>query len=72
MEHSATDLATADDVDQAFAGMMIGHHMGAIRMAKLAEEKAGRDELRQLAADIIKAQEREIEILEKHAAGAHG
>ncbi len=55
MEHSATDLATADDVDQALAGMMIGHHMGAIRMAKLAEEKAGRDEVRQLAADIIKA-----------------
>ena len=35
MEHDSMDLATADDVDQAFAGMMIGHHVGAIRMAKL-------------------------------------
>ena len=41
-------------------------------MATLAEEKADRDEVRQLAADIIAAQQREIEILEKHAAGAHG
>lgn len=72
MEHSATDLASADDVDQAFAGMMIGHHTGAIRMAELAEEKADHDEAKQLAGDIITAQQREIDIMEKYAMGGHG
>lgn len=72
MEHGGIDLATADDVDQAFAGMMIGHHTGAIRMARLAEEKAGHDEVKQLAGDIITAQQREIEVLERHTTGEHG
>jgi uncharacterized protein (DUF305 family) len=72
MEHSAADLATAADVDQAFAGMMIGHHTGAIRMATLAEEKADHDEVTQLARDIITAQQREINIMEKYAMGEHG
>jgi uncharacterized protein (DUF305 family) len=72
MEHSAMDLATADDVDQAFAGMMIGHHIGAIRMAELAEEKAGHDEVKELAGDIIAAQQREIDVLEGHTMGEHG
>jgi uncharacterized protein (DUF305 family) len=71
MEHSG-DFSDAHDVDQTFAGMMIGHHMGAIRMAELAEERAQHDETKQLAEDIIAAQQREIEILEKHAAGGHG
>lgn len=65
-------LATADDVDQAFAGMMIGHHLGAIRMARLAQEKAGHDEVKQLAGDIITAQQREIEVMEQHVMGGHG
>jgi uncharacterized protein (DUF305 family) len=64
MEHSATALATAEDVNQAFAGMMIGHHTGAIRMAELAMEKAGHDELKTLAGDIIASQQREIDIIE--------
>jgi uncharacterized protein (DUF305 family) len=38
MEHGAMDLSMAEDVDQAFAEMMIDHHEGAIRMARLAEE----------------------------------
>lgn len=72
MEHSSTDLATADDVNQAFAGMMIGHHTGAIRMAELAKEKADHDELKTLAADIIVAQQREIEVIEAYFMGANG
>jgi predicted outer membrane protein len=72
MEHGGVDLASVDDVDQTFAGMMIGHHVGAIRMAELAEEEADHDEVKQLAADIITAQQREIEIMEKHAMGGHG
>jgi uncharacterized protein (DUF305 family) len=72
MEHSATDLATADDVDQAFAGMMIGHHTGAIRLAELAKENAGHDELKTLAGDIIPVQQREIDIIEAYFMGGHG
>ena len=72
MEHSSTDLATADNVDQAFAGTMIGHHTGAIRMAELAKDKADHDELKTLAGDIIAAQQREIDIIQAYFMGAHG
>lgn len=70
--HSAVDLATADDVNQAFAGMMIGHHTGAIRIAELAKENAGHDELKTLAGEILAAQQREIDIIEAYFMGAHG
>jgi uncharacterized protein (DUF305 family) len=72
MEHGGVDFGTVHNVDQAFAGMMIGHHTGAIRMARLAEEKAGHDEVKELAGDIIAAQQREIDVLEKYATGGHG
>jgi uncharacterized protein (DUF305 family) len=72
MEHSGTDLATGDDVNQAFAGMMVGHHTGAIRMAELARERADHDELRTLAGEIIAIQQREIDIIEEYFMGAHG
>jgi uncharacterized protein (DUF305 family) len=57
MEHGAMDLSMAEDVDQAFAEMMIDHHEGAIRMARLAEDKAGHDEIKKLAGEIIAAQQ---------------
>ena len=72
MEHSATSVATADNVDQAFAGSMIGHHTGAIRMAEIAKEKADHDELKTLASDIFTAQQHEIDIIEAYFQGAHG
>jgi uncharacterized protein (DUF305 family) len=72
MEHGDVDLASVDDVDQTFAGMMIGHHVGAIRMAELAETEADHDEMKELAGEIITAQQREIDVMEKHASGEHG
>jgi uncharacterized protein (DUF305 family) len=72
MEHSSTDLAAAADVNHAFGGMMIGHHTGAIRMARLAEEKADHEELKTLAGDIIAAQQREIDTIETYLKGGHG
>ena len=65
-------LEDAPDPDAAFAQMMIAHHEGAIAMAKLAEERAERDEIKQLAEEIIAAQEAEIEIMQPHAGGMGG
>jgi len=70
-EHGADEIKEADDVDTAFAEAMIPHHEGAIRMAELAQEKADHDEVMELADDIVAAQQREIEMMEKHAGEGH-
>jgi uncharacterized protein (DUF305 family) len=46
------------DID--FVLMMIPHHQGAIDMAKLELEYGKNPEMRQLATDIVAAQEKEI------------
>ena len=73
MEHDADALTTSGDVDTDFAQMMITHHQGAIEMAKLAADNAEHDEIKDLAEEIISAQERELEIMRPHAGGMdHG
>lgn len=49
-----------DDFDKAFIELMIDHHQGAIDMAKEANEKAKHQEIKDLAREIIEAQNREI------------
>lgn len=71
MAHSAGDLEEAADVDQAFAEMMIAHHQGAITMASVAQDEAEHDELKELAGNIIAAQDAEIDIMQGHAQGGH-
>ena len=72
MEHgSADEVAGAMDVDAVFAQMMIPHHEGAIAMAEAAQERAQHEEVKDLAAAIIEAQQREIAIMKKHASGEH-
>ena len=71
MSHGASELADSHDVDAEFATMMIDHHEGAVRMAKLALERSERPKVRDLAREIIEAQEREIAVMKKHAAGGH-
>ncbi len=72
MEHdTAEQVANAADVDATFAALMIPHHEGAIAMAESATRRGQHNELRDLAARIIDAQEREIEVMEPHAAGEH-
>jgi uncharacterized protein (DUF305 family) len=57
-----------DDPDQAFLAMMIPHHQGAIDMAALAL-RHGRDPLvRQLAGEIIAAQQAEISSMQARLA----
>jgi len=54
-----------NDPDTAFAKGMLGHHRGAVEMAKI-ELKYGTDEaMRQLAQEIITAQQTEINVLNK-------
>jgi uncharacterized protein (DUF305 family) len=71
MTMHAGELSAAADVDKEFATMMIAHHEGAVRMAKIAEERAGHDEIKRLARAIVAAQEREIEVMKPHAEGEH-
>ena len=51
---------TGEEFDKAFIASMVEHHTGAINMAKEAQMNAGRDEIKNMARDIITAQEKEI------------
>ncbi len=51
---------TGNAFDQAFLEQMIVHHEGAIEMAELALESSERQEIKDLATAIIKAQTTEI------------
>lgn len=60
MGMDTTSLNTATPFDPAFISMMLPHHTGAVTMAK-AELAKGKDpDLKQLARQIIIAQNREI------------
>lgn len=50
--------------DERFIDMMIPHHRDAIVAAQMALEKAERPELKQLAREIITAQQKEIQQME--------
>ncbi len=62
MNHSmAMDLGPADaEYDLRFIDAMTLHHQGAVDMAKEAQQKSQRSEIKQLAGDITKAQNKEI------------
>jgi uncharacterized protein (DUF305 family) len=56
---------TSIPFDQRFITAMIGHHDGAIAMAKDAQTKAEHQEIKQLAQNIITAQEAEVKQLQE-------
>ncbi len=56
---------TGDDFDKAFLEGMIPHHQGAIEMAKAALQSAGHQEIKQMATDIISAQQKEIDMMKQ-------
>jgi uncharacterized protein (DUF305 family) len=62
MNHSmAMDLGPSDaNYDLRFIDGMTPHHEGAIEMAKEAQQKSKRPEIKKLADNIIKAQNQEI------------
>ena len=70
MEHGGPDeILESVDPETTFAEMMLPHHEGAVAMAENAREGAQHARVKTLAENIVAAQKREIEILEKHAGG---
>ncbi|MEP0873714.1 DUF305 domain-containing protein [Trichocoleus desertorum AS-A10] len=67
MDHSASmELGPANaEYDLRFVDAMTPHHEGAVAMAKEAQQKSQRPEIQKLAADIIAAQNKEIEALKQ-------
>lgn len=62
MDHGSMDLGPADpDYDLRFIDAMVPHHEGAVIMAKAVLDRSQRSELRQLATEIINAQDQEID-----------
>ena len=61
MDMDAAQLRTAKPFDREFLDMMIPHHQGAIRMAHVELAKGGDPAVQALAEDIITAQAREID-----------
>lgn len=63
MDHSqmkSSEGAASVPIELQFLDSMIVHHKGAVDMAMLAETRAEHAELKELAANIISEQEREI------------
>ena len=57
--------ASGNGTDRAFARAMVPHHEGAVEMARLAERRGERGELKRLAREIIASQRREIAALRR-------
>jgi uncharacterized protein (DUF305 family) len=74
MSHGGMSFDGEDDVDAAFAEMMIDHHEGAIAMAELAHDRAEHEEIHELADRIVESQQHEVDVMHGHVPGAmhHG
>ena len=66
---AALDDATGDEFDQMFLEMMIEHHEGAIAMSETELSDGANDEAKELAQEIIDAQQAEIDLMRELLAG---
>lgn len=62
-EDGDTAAGGGTEVDAAFASEMAPHHISAIKMARVAQDRAEHPEIKQLADDIVSSQSSEIETL---------
>lgn len=60
MHQQMMDAPLSGNADQDFAAEMIPHHEGAVAMAKVELQYGHSPELRRMAEDIIKSQDRQI------------
>jgi uncharacterized protein (DUF305 family) len=59
------ELANREPFDRAFIDAMIPHHQSAIVMAQVALDKTDNPEIKELAENIISAQQKEIEQMQQ-------
>ncbi|WP_438295337.1 DUF305 domain-containing protein [Streptomyces sp. HUAS TT7] len=66
-DQDMSDLKSAKgkDFDKKFAQLMIGHHQGAVTMAKDEQKNGGNSDAKRLAGNVIAAQNAEIEQMNK-------
>ena len=62
--HKEMDIAYTGDPDVDFAKAMIPHHQGAVEMAQVQLAHRKDPKLRKLAREIVKAQEKEIKLMQ--------
>jgi uncharacterized protein (DUF305 family) len=62
----------APRLEAVFLSLMIPHHQGALDMARLVPDRTAREELRALAAEIIRSQSAEIEQMNRWLAEWYG
>ncbi|MFG2718959.1 DUF305 domain-containing protein [Streptomyces sp. NPDC048416] len=66
-DQDMSELASAkgEDFDKDFARLMIGHHQGAVTMAKDEQKNGDNPDAKRLAGNVIAAQNAEIEQMNK-------
>jgi uncharacterized protein (DUF305 family) len=72
MNMDSMKAMTGADFERMFLDMMIAHHQGAVAMAKEALNKSEHSEVKNLAQQIIDAQQKEIEMMKKWKAAWGG
>jgi uncharacterized protein (DUF305 family) len=62
-DNSSGAKGVGDSVDRAFVADMVAHHQSAVEMAKIAQKRATSAFVKQLADDIVRTQNEEIELM---------
>lgn len=72
MDMQMSELEGADPFDREFIDLMVPHHQGAIRMARIELGRGKDSQLREIARGIVKAQTTEIRQMKKWRAAWYG
>jgi uncharacterized protein (DUF305 family) len=62
-------LAHSEPFDRAFIDAMIPHHQSAIEMAQVAHRESENPQIKELAENIVSAQQKEIEQMQQWRRG---